>query len=141
MRDMKKTVAIIGTKELDASIVKLLSVGNYRLLVFNHKKETGNRLLKQVRTDNPSAEVEFAGCAFDASWEADLIILNEFDSNEYDREETLTKIKPVTTQKPVINFLERTSNQQLKKLLPDSKIIKVSPLNPSNDIKNILQSL
>ena len=126
----------MGTKDLDASIIKLLTVGNYRLLIFNQTKETGRKLWKQIKADNPLMEVEFAGCAFDASWEADLIILNEFE-----KQETIAKIQPVTTQKPVINLSGTPSNQQLEKLLPDSKIIKIRSADPSNEIKNLLQSL
>lgn len=133
---MKKTVAIIGSGEgLDPAIMKHLSTSNYRLLVFDHKNEAGQTLLNVIKTENPSADVDCAGCLYDASWEADVIILNEFDKNEI-----TNKIKPVATQKPVIDLSGKVSLQQLKELLPDSKIIKINQANPLEEIINILET-
>lgn len=133
---IKKTVAVIGAGErLDPAIVKHLSGGNYRLLLFGHNKQSVHQLLHEIKTENPLADAEYTGCPYDASWEADLIILNE-----YNKEEITTRIKPVATQKPVIDLTAQTSARQLKKLLPDSKILSVSKAEPVKEIINILKT-
>jgi len=132
---MKKTVAVIGTEgKMDPAIIKHLSSGNYRLLLFDEQKDSVKLLADELKSVNEAADINCAECPFDATWEADVILLNEFDE-----EEIRNKIKPVATQKPVIN-LTTTSHEELKTLLPDSKIIKLKKHNFSNEIKTILET-
>jgi len=132
----KKTIAIIGaTGNMGSAIAKSLSKANYRLLLFAHHQEKVQQLIKKIREHNPSADVESMSCAFDASWEADIII----PAVNYKAEkEVAEKIKPVATQKIVISisnpFNEKSSAlgaqehcsaaEQLQNYLPNAKVIK-----------------
>lgn len=132
----KKTIAIIGAGEdMDPAIVKHLSTGNYRLLLFDKEKENIQKLVNQIKFQNKSADIEYTGCPFDASWEADMIFLNRIDANEI-----TARIKPVATQKPVIDLSEKISFNELQNLLPDSKVIGISKADPNETI-NIIQTL
>jgi 8-hydroxy-5-deazaflavin:NADPH oxidoreductase len=132
----KQTIAIIGaTGNMGSAISKSLAKGNYRLLLKAGKQEEINKLVKQIRDNNPSADVDTMPCPTEASWEADIIILAvPFEAEK----ELAEKIKEVANQKIVIsiaNPLNKTYDglvttpgtsaaEELQKLLPNSKVIK-----------------
>jgi len=132
----KKTIAVIGaTGNMGKAISKALSKGNDRLLLFSREEEQLSILGNEIREQYPSADFETIQCAYEASWEADIIIL----AVPYEAEaEIAEKIKQVASQKIVIsisNPLNATYNglvtaadtsaaEELQKLLPDSKVIK-----------------
>lgn len=132
----KKTIAIIGASgNMGSAIAKSLAKGNYRLLLFAHHLEKVHQLINEIKEVSPVADVESMGCAFDASWEADIII----PAVSYNVEkEVAEKIKPVATQKIVIslsNPLDENYNglvtapdtsaaEELQSHLPDTKVVK-----------------
>jgi 8-hydroxy-5-deazaflavin:NADPH oxidoreductase len=132
----KKTIAIIGASgNMGSAIAKNLSKGNYRLLLFaNHQKKV-QQLIDEIKSNNPSADVDSMGCPFDASWESDIII----PAVKYEVEkEVAEKIKDVSTQKIVISISnplnekydglvtppDTSAAEELQKLLPYSKVVK-----------------
>ena len=132
----KQTIAIIGaTGNMGSAISKSLSKGNYRLLLGASDQEKLAVLVKEIKTGNPSADIEGIGCPVDASWEADIIIA----AVPYEAEKDVAeKIREVANQKIVIsiaNPLNGTYNglvtdpstsaaEELQKLLPNSKVVK-----------------
>lgn len=132
----KKTIAIIGaTGRMGSAIAKSLAKANYRLLFFAHSQEKVQKLISEIKQEHPSADVDSMGCAFDASWEADIIIPAVNYKNE---KEVAEKIKPVATQKIVISIsnplnenynglvtpADSSSAEQLQNYLPDAKVVK-----------------
>lgn len=132
----KQSIAIIGaTGNMGSAISKNLSKGNYRLLLKAKKQEELDALLKEIKSSNPSADVEGIACPANASWEADIIIAAVPFAAE---KEVAEKIKEVANQKIVIsiaNPLNETYSglvtapgtsaaEEMQKLLPNSKIIK-----------------
>ena len=132
----KKTIAIIGaTGNMGSAIAKRLASSNYRLLLFAHNKQGSAALKKEIRLINPAADIEFIGCSFEASWEADIII----PAVPYKIEkEVADRIKQVATQKIVISISNpfnesydglvtapgTSAGEEMQKLLPDSKLVK-----------------
>lgn len=132
----KQTIAIIGaTGNMGSAIAKSLAKGNYRLLLKGNRQEELDKLVKEIITSTPSADVEAIACPKEASWEADIIIpAVPFDAQE----EVAEKIREVANQKIVIsianplneNFTglktsgETSAAEELQKLLPYSKVIK-----------------
>jgi NADPH-dependent F420 reductase len=132
----KQTIAIIGAAgNMGSAISKSLAKGNYRLLLKTNKQEELNKLVKEIKSKNPSVEVEAMSCSAEASWEADVIILAVPFAAE---KEIAERIKEVANQKIVIsiaNPLNETYDglvtppntsaaEELQKLLPNSKVIK-----------------
>ena len=133
---MAKTIAVIGaTGNMGAAISKSLSKGNYRLLLCSGDKGKVQEIMNDIKSSNPSADVEIIDCSAQASWEADIIIAAvPFQAEK----EVADKIKEVANQKIVIsiaNPLNETYNglvtapdssaaEELQKLLPNSKVIK-----------------
>lgn len=132
----KQTIAIIGaTGNMGSAIAKSLAKNNYRLLLFSHNKQKSAALKKEIEAINPATNVEFIGCSFEASWEADIII----PAVPYRIEKEVAKnIKQVATQKIVISISnplnekydglvtspDNSAGEELQKLLPDSKVVK-----------------
>jgi NADPH-dependent F420 reductase len=132
----KQTIAIIGaTGSMGSAFSKSLAKGNYRLLLKANKQEELDKLKKEIKSSNFSADVEPIACPAEASWEADVIILAVPFGPE---KEIAAKIKEVANQKIVIsiaNPLNDTYNglvtapdtsaaEELQKLLPNSRVIK-----------------
>lgn len=132
----KQTIAIIGaTGNMGSAISKSLAKGNYRMLLKANNAEALDKLVKEIKDKNSSADVEAIPCPTEASWEADIIVLAvPFEAEK----EIAGKIKEVTNQKIVIsiaNPLNQTYNglvtapdtsaaEELQKLLPNSKVVK-----------------
>lgn len=132
----KQTVTIIGnTRELGSFMAMRLAPGNFRLLLCADNHEMGEKVLEEIKLINPLADVEFAGCPFDASWESDIIIVAA-PPEEY--EQITERIRSVANQKIVVslasindqaskNPIAEASSlvEVLQKGLPNSKIIRV----------------
>ena len=132
----KQTIAVIGaTGNMGSAISKSLSKGNCRLLLCANQQDKVQALVQDIKSTNPSAEVEALDCTVNASWEADVIVL----AVPYQAEKGIVeKIKDVANTKIVIsiaNPLNETYNglvtapdtsaaEELQKLLPNSKVIK-----------------
>jgi 8-hydroxy-5-deazaflavin:NADPH oxidoreductase len=131
----KQTVVLIGASaEMDAAIARNISKGNYRILLYSTDSFTAQAVANNIKTGNPSADIEVADEALDACWEADIIIV----AVPYQAEKKITDdIRKVTNQKIVISvsnpvnssatglLTENTSAaEELQKLLPNAKVIK-----------------
>lgn len=132
----KKTIAIIGASgKMGSAIAKSLSKGNYRLLLIANHQEKVEQIIEEIKSENPSADVDSMGCPFDASWEADIII----PAVKYKIEkEVAEKIKQVATQKIVVSISnplnenysglitapKESAAEELQNYLPDSKVVK-----------------
>jgi predicted dinucleotide-binding enzyme len=130
----RKTIAIVGATEPRGSVIaKNLAKGNYHLLLMSEDAEKLQALNNELT--NSRAEIEAIGCAKDACWEADIIIV----ATPYDKEKDVAeKIKEVATGKIVIsisNQLDRSyeklfpspnnsAAEELQRLLPYSKVVK-----------------
>ncbi|GGG02836.1 hypothetical protein GCM10011323_04630 [Pontibacter amylolyticus] len=136
--DMKtmQTIAIIGASgNMGAAIARSLSKGNYRLLLCANDLDKVQAVAEDIKTSNPSAEVEASDCSRDASWEADIIIAAIPYSAE---KEVAEKIREVANQKIVISIAnplndffndlvtapDSSAAEELQKLLPNSKVVK-----------------
>jgi NADPH-dependent F420 reductase len=132
----KQTIAIIGaTGNMGSAISKSLSKGNYRLLLCANEQDKVQALVKQIKSENPSADVEDVDCSVQATWEADIIIAAvHFEAYK----EVAEKIKEMANQKIVISIAnplndkynglvtspDTSAAEELQKLLPNSKVIK-----------------
>jgi len=132
----KQTIAVIGaTGNMGAAISKSLSKGNYRLLLCANNQDKVQALVQQIKSGQPSADVEALDCSVQASWEADVIIA----AVPYEAEkEVAEKIKEMANQKIVISIAnplnstydglvtapDTSAAEELQKLLPHSKVVK-----------------
>jgi predicted dinucleotide-binding enzyme len=120
---------------MGSAISKSLSKGNYRLLLCSSDKSKVQEVINDIKSSNPSADVEVIDCSAQASWEAGIIIAGvPFQAEK----EVAEKIKEVANQKivnSITNPLNETYNglvttpgtsaaEELQKLLPNSKVIK-----------------
>jgi predicted dinucleotide-binding enzyme len=147
MNDMQtqKTIAIIGaTGIMGSALAKSLAKGNYRLLLFTEKKKGINGLVKEIKSIHPGADIESINCSYNASWEADIIIA----AVPCHSEKTMAdKIREVASQKIVISIANppkenndvlvtptgSSAAEELQKLLPNSKVVKVFSTNFAAD--------
>ncbi len=132
----KQTIAVIGaTGNMGSAVAKSISKGNYRLLLKGTKEDELNKVVSDIKSAYPEAEVEAITCPTEASWEADIIIL----AVPYEAEkEVADKIREVANQKIVISIAnplndsynglvtapDTSAAEELQKLLPHSKVIK-----------------
>ena len=144
----KQNIAVIGaTGNMGSAISKSLANGNYRLLLKANNQDKLNQLVNEIKTSNPTADVEAMVCPKDASWEADIIIAAVPYAAE---KEVAEKIREVATQKIVVsiaNPLNETYDglvtspgtsaaEELQKLLPHSKVIKAFNTTFAADFSN-----
>lgn len=131
-----QTIAIIGASgSMGSAISKSLAKGNYRLILFARDADKTRVLAKEIRKLHPAADLAAVKCSYDASWEADIIILAVPYSAE---SEMASKIKEVANQKIVVSIsnpmnedfdalvtpADSSAAEELQKLLPHSKIVK-----------------
>jgi 8-hydroxy-5-deazaflavin:NADPH oxidoreductase len=132
---LKQTIAIIGASgRLGSAVAFALSRGNYRLLLMGQDVEALDELKTRLLNSLPKAEVESIGCAREAAWESDIIII----ASPYESEkEIVEKIKEVAVGKVVISISrparnygtlfkssETSAAEELQKMLPHSKVVK-----------------
>jgi predicted dinucleotide-binding enzyme len=129
---MKKTVAFIGVKNpLAAAMAEKLAQYTYRVLLVEQDTAVSKEACSLILSKNPNADIESVSCAYEGSWEADIIILS---SDDISQETIALKIKEVVTGKVLITF-SREFNlvEQLKDLLPHTKIVNAFYKNTSQD--------
>ncbi|GLB48331.1 NADPH-dependent F420 reductase [Neptunitalea lumnitzerae] len=130
-----QTIAIIGAAgNMGSAIAKSLAKGNYNLLLQASHVQKAQGVLNEIKKANPDISAEVINCSFEASWEADIIIL----AVPYQAEQVVAeKIREVANQKIVIsvsNPLNSTYNglltnelsaaEELQDLLPNAKVVK-----------------
>lgn len=133
---MKQTIAIIGaTGNMGSALSKALSKGNYRLLLKSEDAKELDKLVTDITSTQPDADIESMICSKEAGWEADIIILAVPYSAE---KEIAERIREVANQKIVISIANPLNNsfdglvtapdtsaaEELQKLLPNAKVIK-----------------
>ena len=125
----QQTIAIIGDHgKMGSAIAKGIVGGNYRLLLFGEKSEHLNSLAETLYAEHPKAEIKVIDCAYECSWEADIIILDIPKAYE---KKIAEKIHDVATQKIIVRiagqFHEESPNadDRLQSRLPHSKNVTV----------------
>lgn len=144
----KQTIAIIGAAgNMGSAIAKSIAGGNYRLLLFDRNSEKLDWLMDDIQTNYPDAELRSMDCAYDCSWEADIIFLAVPHRAE---KEIADKIREVAIQKIVVSIANPV-DQDLSKLnaeqppsaaeelqhwLPNSKVVKAFNTTFADDFEN-----
>ena len=130
---VKKTITIVGATEKSGKIIaeKFSSTHHRLLLVSNDLKELNN-LFENISQKKPVAEIDMIDCVKEGCWEADIIILAVPVCEE---KEVAQKMKEVSTQKIVVTVCDGNDpDKDLTKILPYSKLVKVSGVLGSNEI-------
>ena len=113
-----KTIVIIGTGATGKGIAAGLSGSRYRVLLCGHDFLETRSFVEELQAANPFYDIEALSCSYEASWEADIIILAISAPHQ---PEVAERIKKVASQKVVITISENGSS--LQALLPYSKIV------------------
>lgn len=111
-----QTIVIIGVGALGKGIAHAMAAGNDRVLLCDDEMNTKN-LVDELQQNNPYYDVEATNCSYDATWEADLIVL---DLPCAALLEAAGRIKAVANQKVIVST---DSVQALQELLPNSKLV------------------
>ncbi len=120
---VKKCIAVIGLEtEAGMALIRSLAAGPYRLLLFKQEGCESDAAVDRLKAAFPLAEIEIIGCAFEAAWEADVIVLATDAAEE---EPVARKIREVATRKPVvrISLPGAVPTDILQSLLPDSEVV------------------
>jgi 8-hydroxy-5-deazaflavin:NADPH oxidoreductase len=137
----KKTIAIIGaTGEVGSDISKRFSKGDYRLLLCSRHHGKALSLIEEIRSKTPSADVDVINCYVDTNWEADIFIVAVPSEAEKEVAEKIKEVAnnkivicvvdPLFTYNGLVTDLGTSSTDEMKKLLPNSKVIKAfTPLS------------
>ncbi|HCW06183.1 MAG TPA: NADP oxidoreductase [Cytophagales bacterium] len=131
-----KTIAIVGaTENIGSAIARILAKLNYRLLLMSGDQAKLKALKEELEKLEPKAGIDIVGCAKEASWEADIIII----ATPYEaHKEVAEKIQEVATGKIVISVsnpinsnygrvvpsANTSAAEELQKMLPYSKVVK-----------------
>ena len=114
-----QTIVIIGAGEIGKGITRGLSNGHDRVILCDNDFEATESFTKKLQAQQPAYKVEALECSYEATWEADIIILAL--SSCPDRQEIAKKIQAVANQKIVI--VADDAREELQQLLPHTKII------------------
>ncbi len=144
----KQTITIIGaTGYRGCRISKALAKGNNRLLLNAENTTAVHRLISHILRQYPDADIEATTSNFDATWEADIIILAVPDIAETSIAQL---IREVATQKIIVSIAhaplqnidgliwkpDSRDTDFLQELLPDSKVVKVYNTPVSKSLLN-----
>ena len=130
---IKKTIAIVGATEKSGKIIteRFSSIPHRLLLVSKDLKELNN-LSENISQRKPVAEIDTTDCVKEGCWEADIIILAVPVCEE---KEVAQNMREVSTQKIVVTVSdENDPDKDLIKILPYSKLVKISGDLESNEI-------
>ena len=133
---MKQAIAILDATGEDGMLIARALAPDYRLLLFGHESTHLEQIADEIKRLHPYAELDFPGCAFEASWEADAIIMNTVDAKAM-----AEKIREVATQKLVIELTDTINESGLQPLLPNSKIRQVDNEDAARMLENIRKIL
>lgn len=138
-----KSIAVIGVSEKrNLKVLQQLSE-HHQILLFDKNPTTLSEVYNSLLAKNRFASIEKMDCPIEASWEADIIILSDFCTND---SQIVQKIKEVATAKVVIimendDEFTKSINQQLsyELVFPHSKIVEVINLNLDNEEEFLLE--
>ena len=133
----KQVVAVIGASgKMGSALAKTLSKGNYRILLHSSKTNKVERLLDEIKSNNPAADIEIVDDYVEIGWEADAVIL----AVPYAAEIVVAEnIKSVANQKVIVSISNPLTTQaisaaeELQKQLPNAKVIKAFNTVLAND--------
>lgn len=132
---MKQTIAIIGAGGMGSGLARTLAKAGHRILIAGPTRSKLDELYTSITTSTPHADIDILDCAYEASWEADVII----PAVPYAAQrEVANKIKDVVPGKVVISIVNplnaaydglatdaaTSAAEELAALLPNSKIVK-----------------
>ena len=95
-----QTIVIIGAGETAKGIVRGLAGGRDRVIFCEGNFDAARSFAKELQKQYPGYDVEALQCSYEATWEADIIILALPSCP--DRQEIAQKIKTVASQKIVV---------------------------------------
>jgi hypothetical protein len=129
----KKTIAIVGATEKEGTqIAGKIANKHNRLLLVSENMEKLISLQNILSKKDPDAEIETIECVKDGCWEADIILLAVQPEDE---KKVAEMMKEVATQKIVGSLSENTIPvDELQKILPYSRLVKVSGISDSKNI-------
>jgi len=120
---------------MGTALAMALASAAYPLILFSSNEEQGKALHERIIEQWPGAPVWSSCCAFEASWEADVIIAAVPYREE---KEVAKKIKDVATRKIVITISNtidengfpfatatgRSAGEEMQQWLPNSQVVK-----------------
>ena len=115
-----QTIVVIGAGEIGKGIVRGLSGGRDRVVFCDRDFDAATSFTEELQKQHSNGNVEALQCSYEATWEADIIILSLPSCP--DRLEMAKKIKAVASQKIVI-VADETAVKELQALLPYSKVV------------------
>ncbi len=113
-----QTILILGAGKTGRGIAKGLSGSKDRVILCDSDINHAEACVNDLKTHRPEFDIEAQMCSYEASWEADIIIL---DLACDEMQEAAQKIKKVANRKIVVTtgpYLE-----ELKQQLPNSKVV------------------
>lgn len=114
-----RTIVIIGAGEIGQALTRGLSVNRDKVILCDADFNQACSFVEQLKSTNPASDVEALLCSYEATWEADIILLACATCNE--KKDIARKIRPVASQKIVVTVEEGV--KELEELLPDSHIV------------------
>jgi 8-hydroxy-5-deazaflavin:NADPH oxidoreductase len=124
-----QTRVIIGAGKMGKAIAAGLATGHDRVILCDGNHQKAETVATDLKATHPHYNLETVVCSYEATWEADVIILS-FPSCP-DKQELVRKIKPVANQKIVVTV--DADAGELKELLPHSKIVQAFTGITEND--------
>lgn len=130
-----RTIAVIGAADKRNFLVLKELSERYQLLLFDKNQKALSAIYESLVVQNRHGYIEKMDCAVNASWEADIIILSGFCSND---SAVVEKIKEVATAKIIIIIENEdefatsiNNNGSFDLVFPHSKIVEI--INISTD--------
>jgi NAD(P)-dependent dehydrogenase (short-subunit alcohol dehydrogenase family) len=97
---MKSTIAITGATNTAGKLLsEQLAAKGFSLLLLSADKEALQTWNSGLQEKFPLVNIDSMQCSYDASWEADILVLNETRQHVL---EIAAHVKDVVTRKPVI---------------------------------------
>ncbi|GEM_PF-3585849 len=120
---MKSTIAITGATNTEGKLLsKELAAKGFSLLLLSPDTAALQAWNNDLQEKFPLVNIDSMQCSYDASWQADILVLNETKEHVL---EIATHVKNVVTRKPVI-VLQNNKNeicmQAIKAALPHCNI-------------------
>lgn len=113
-----QTIVIIGTGSTGKGLAASLAGSQYRVLLCGLDFLETRTYVEELQTLHPHYDVEALSCSFEASWEADIIILAISAPHQPGVAE---RIRKVACQKVVITTQD--NREALQQLLPHSRVV------------------
>lgn len=113
-----QTIVIIGTGSTGKGLAASLAGSRYRVLLCGLDFLETRSYVEELQTRHPHYDIEALSCSFEASWEADMIILAISAPHQ---PEVAQRIRKVACQKVVVTTQD--NRDTLQQLLPHSRVV------------------